>query len=71
MTMNPGQTQPIHWLLRQEHLRSGFFTCVLLALGACQGSNPGKSAPISFDDLPGPFAVGQRNHSDILVPHGW
>ena len=60
MTMNPGQTQPIHWLLRQEHLRSGFFTCVLLALGACQGSNPGKSAPISFDDLPGPFAVGQR-----------
>ncbi len=60
MKLNPRRTQPINRLLRQEHLRIAILACALLALAACQGSNPGESVPISFDDLPGSFAVGQR-----------
>jgi len=64
MTMNPGRTSSIHRLSRHEHLRSTFLACALLVLAACQASSPGESVSISFDDRPGPFAVGQR--TDVI-----
>jgi len=64
MTMNLRQTQRIQRLFRQKGLRGAIATCAILVLAACQGSNTGESIPISFDDLPGPFAVGQR--TDVI-----